>query len=207
MSSPSDFFSPESNALPASPPVALASYLSGKRARPKRVGGAFSLLGGVGFIGALLLPWLDYLDISEETCFRSGCYPYPDISNVSGLELLSNNAFFFFLVLPLFLLTVSAAVGIGLLRLLAPGRSFSWSWIAPCLLVMSLFAVGLLLIVPPPPGTYIEYYRIVGQQYEPGTLIALAALLTALLGGIMQLERRHRPSVPAAGQTGDEGQL
>src|SRR5215831_2318246 len=114
--------------------AALASNASGKRASTKRLGGAFSLLGGVGFIGALLLPWLDYLDISEETCFRSGCYPYPDIRNVSGLELLGNNAYFFFLVLPLFFLTVSAAVGIGLLSLLAPGRSFKWPWIAPCLL-------------------------------------------------------------------------
>jgi hypothetical protein len=203
MSSSSNFSSPESNASPTPPPATLASNPSGKGASTKRVGGALSLLGGVGFIGALLLPWLDYLDISEETCFQSGCYPYPDIRNVSGLELLSNNALFFFLVLPLFLLTVSAAVGIGLLSLLAPGRSFKWPWIAPCLLAMSLFAFGLLLIVPPPPGTYIEYYRIVGQQYKPGTFIALAALLTALLGSIMQLERRRRPSVPAAGQAGD----
>src|SRR5262252_10865009 len=109
MSSSKNFSSPENNASPTPPPAVLASNPSGKGVSTKRLGGAFSLLGGVGFIGALLLPWLDYLDISEETCFRSGCYPYPDIRNVSGLELLSNNEIFFFLVLPLFLLTVSAA--------------------------------------------------------------------------------------------------
>lgn len=168
---------------------------SGKRASTKRLGGALSLLGGVTFIGVLFLPWLDYLAIvPENDCFQSGCHPFPYIPNVTGLDLLANNPLFFFLMGPLFLLMVAAILGSGLLRLMAPRRKGISPWFVLWVLVASLVAFGLLLIVPPPAGTYIEYSRIAGQHYKPGMWVALAALLTALLGSILQLEPRPRPS-------------
>src|ERR1051326_8822553 len=86
MSSSSNSSSSESQASPTPPPAAQARAPSGKRTRTERLGGALSLLGGLAFLVALFLPWLDYLDISEDNCFISGCYPSPDIPNVSGLD-------------------------------------------------------------------------------------------------------------------------
>jgi hypothetical protein len=168
-------------------------------ARNGRMGGALSLIGGSGLLGALFLPWLSLTLVSEQICSADGCSTTPSSASVRGWEIFFTHPFVFLLLLPLFVLSAAVNMTSGVLRLRAPQWKPVWFWCALLLTSAALTAFVPWLITFPLPGAdAIVDGHIVSRHYAWGLYIASAVVLVALVGTLLQHEQRPVAASPAS---------
>jgi hypothetical protein len=156
-----------------------------------------SLLGGVGTLAALFLPWLSLALVSELECTAQGCTSTPDSASVSGWAVFLRHPFLFFLLLPLTVLSATVNLSSGVLRLRAPRWNPAWSWVALVMASAALAAVAPWLLTFPLQGSDpLVDGHVVAYHYAFGVYVALGAGLVSLVG-TLQLYDQRRPAPPS----------
>jgi hypothetical protein len=176
------------------------------RARTGRVGGLLSLLGGVGTLAALFLPWLTLTLVSELECSEQGCTSTPDSASIRGLDVFLRHPFLFYGLLPLVVLSAAVNLTSGVRRLRAPRWSLAWSWGALVVTSAGLVAVAPWLLTYPVQGadTLVDGH-ITGYQYAFGLSIALGAGLVSLLGALLLYDQPGTTPVSPVSTDEDSG--
>jgi hypothetical protein len=150
-----------------------------------------SLLGGLGTLGALFLPWLSLSLVSELDCSAVGCLSTPDSASVSGWEVFLRHPFLFFVLLPLIVLSAAVNLSSGVVRLRAPRWNPGWSWGALVVTSAALAAVVPWLLTFPLQGTdSLVEGHVTAYQYAFGLYIALGAGLVSLQGTLLLYDQR-----------------
>jgi hypothetical protein len=166
-----------------------------------------SLLGGVGTLVALFLPWLSLTLVSEQICSAQACISTPDSASVRGWDLFFTHPFLLLLLLPLLVLSAAVNLSSSVLRLLALQWNPVWFWGGALVATSAALAafVPWLLTYPLPGAQAVVDGHITASQYGLGLYAALVAGFVSLLGTLLLLDQRRSVLPPSPASMDEHG--